>query len=934
MNGRRRFLYASVISVQDSPFLYPACPNCFSRLDQVCQRYTCHKCGCTTEAKNAHYRYKLSLRVTDENELFKIVVFGSCLDEYFGITADELQRYVQALRCDSEEQERDAAQTLLLQAIEFCFVGKNFIFGVKSSESKAEQLSYSHNSLLNLNRHEKDLVACQILLPNVDDVGCTVFSFYSRLLQSSALRSSHSTSQSTDCAGTPVDQPGSDFSSLCRSRRNRIKSRGGRNNLLSPWKLSFGLTSSGDSSGTEESSTVRLSNVLTNHSVEGRPSTEETCSVQPTNQPVQDAACVGSATKRSSKGKKMVQQLHCEFNRDVRWTETVPASSPRIKTNFRNKCTPMEVRSSEKNACSSLQDTATSQNNIFKTEGVCKTFSGLESSCSYSRDNELSFSYSSKKEFKSVPGDSDEEHEGVCSDQELSAVGDDLPFSESLSEFISKVDKEQNSTAQIGCEALRLSPGVVHNELIIGIANPLISSKSLTVISASGCSSNNLQPRHTTIYSNNEPSSCHSLASRLVGQVADRKDFSKCLETAPQGQENADLCASREERASPSKHKLDFKPHKGETCEKNEVQLVPESDERVHTSSLQDASNNSFQNSYNGSGDLFDSSENELDLVVKSVPSQLHPCASPDNVLFTRRVVNKPCISVTSAELLHRDPPLKRDNFILQKSYSFLISSDSDSEQENLDSQNFVPSSQSTPVLQQFSCIRSFCEKNAVVTSRSNSKSEKTMLPLQGNFLRQPTFNCSKSKTSQILSSAKVATSTCATLEDCGPFSPSADLFESDAEEFIPPSGTKLLPKTKVSTMPTGRPVEKKICNSIEKRHTVYNLTNSRKRQTNKYSLYSELEDTNERPSAVSVLPAEAASSTRAVNNTVCRLKPSACWTPTCSGNTNCLSVASDYQLYYSQGQTNASACDWSPELFAAEMIVTRRSDLVQKQLF
>lgn len=926
MNGRRRFLYASVISIQDSPFLYPACPNCFSRLVQVFQRYNCHKCGCATEAKNVHYRYKLSLRVADENELFKIAVFGSCLDEFFGITADELQRYVQELTCDSEERNREAAQNLLLQAIEFCFVGKSFIFGVKSSEGKAEQLSYSHNSLLNSNRHEIDLVACQILLPNAEDIGCTVFSFYNRLLQYAALRF-HSTSQSIDSVGTPVDQPGSDFSSLCRSRRNRIQSKGGRNNLLSPWKLSFGLASSGDYSITEESSAARLSNVLTNHSVDGRTPAEKPCFVQSTNQSFEDAERVASATKRSE-GKKLVQQLHCEFKRDVRWTEAIPASFPRLDTNFGNKFTPMRVWSSDKYDSSSLQDTATGQNTIFKTKVICKSFNGLEAPWSSCHDNELSFSYSSTKELESVAGESDEEHQGVCSDKEHSAAWDDLPFSESLSEFIEKVEKEKNSTTQLGCQALRLSPGVVHNELRIGIANLLCSSKPLTVNSPFGFSSNSLQPQHATTYSSIDRSSCHSLASSVVGQAADSNDFSKYLETGSEVQEKADLCVACEESASPPKHKLDLKVHKRDKCEKNELDLVPKSDEKAHTSSLQVSSNNSFQNSYNGSGDLFDSSENELDIVLESVHPQLDSCASPDSVLFTRHIVSKPCISLPSSNSLHRDPPLKQDSFILPKSRSFLISSQSDSDQENVDSQNFVPSSQSTPLLQQVSCIRSFCEKGDV-TSQSNSQSKKSILPLQGSFLRQPIF-----KPSQTLSSTKVTTSTCATLEDCGPFSPSADLFESDTEECIPPSGTKLLPKPKISIMPTGRPMKNnKICNSVDKRHSAHDKDNSSKQQTNKYSLYNELEATNEQPSAVLVCTTEAANCTSTVNNTVSRLKPSACWTPTCSGNTNCLSVASDYQLFYSQGQINASAGNWSPELFAEE-IVSRRSDLVQKQLF
>lgn len=55
-------------------------------------RFNCLKCDCTGEAEEAGYRYRLSLKVADTNDLFDITVFGSCLDPFFGITAGNLQR--------------------------------------------------------------------------------------------------------------------------------------------------------------------------------------------------------------------------------------------------------------------------------------------------------------------------------------------------------------------------------------------------------------------------------------------------------------------------------------------------------------------------------------------------------------------------------------------------------------------------------------------------------------------------------------------------------------------------------------------------------------------------------------------------------------------------------------------------------------------------
>ncbi|KFP58483.1 Nitric oxide-inducible gene protein [Cathartes aura] len=92
MNSVRRLLAASVISVQNSCFIYPACQKCFSRLILDSRRFNCLKCGCTGEAKDASYRYRLSLKIADTNDLFDVTVFGSCLDPFFGVTAENLQR--------------------------------------------------------------------------------------------------------------------------------------------------------------------------------------------------------------------------------------------------------------------------------------------------------------------------------------------------------------------------------------------------------------------------------------------------------------------------------------------------------------------------------------------------------------------------------------------------------------------------------------------------------------------------------------------------------------------------------------------------------------------------------------------------------------------------------------------------------------------------
>ncbi|NXP35922.1 DDIAS protein, partial [Leiothrix lutea] len=130
MNSVQGLLAASVISIQNSCFTYPACQNCFSRLILDSRRFHCLKCGCTGEAKDVSYRYRLSLKIADTNDLFDITVFGTCLDPFFGITAENLQRYIQDFNQLSGETNTESSTRALVHAVETCFIGKRFIFGV------------------------------------------------------------------------------------------------------------------------------------------------------------------------------------------------------------------------------------------------------------------------------------------------------------------------------------------------------------------------------------------------------------------------------------------------------------------------------------------------------------------------------------------------------------------------------------------------------------------------------------------------------------------------------------------------------------------------------------------------------------------------------------------------------------------------------------
>ncbi|XP_012580538.1 PREDICTED: DNA damage-induced apoptosis suppressor protein isoform X2 [Condylura cristata] len=181
MNKRRKFLLASVLALQNSSFLYPSCEKCFSRIILVSTRSKCPKCGSTGEAENVSYRYKLSLKIAESNRLFDITVFGSCLDTFFGLTATGLYRYLQDPNEIPGTLDSDTTQNLLTKAVETCFVGQCFIFGVTNFESHHGQGPDTSNFLkhsLDLKREVKALVACQILLPDPDQSNSDLSSIY------------------------------------------------------------------------------------------------------------------------------------------------------------------------------------------------------------------------------------------------------------------------------------------------------------------------------------------------------------------------------------------------------------------------------------------------------------------------------------------------------------------------------------------------------------------------------------------------------------------------------------------------------------------------------------------------------------------------------------------------------------------------------------
>ncbi|XP_058041202.1 DNA damage-induced apoptosis suppressor protein [Ahaetulla prasina] len=253
MNGGH-FLVASVISIQNSSFVYPSCHSCFSKVSLQFKRYHCQKCACSGDTKEANYRYRLSLEVADTHDVFEVTVFGSCLDTYFGVTAKGLQRYIEELNREAGEDGNDAVFGAVFHAVETCFVGKKFVFRIKGSDMP--YVVPSDKPLLQngrpRERSTKTLIACEMSLPHPGLVGYTVI-HYIKQKRSSPFKQSHEALRPPDHV-LASDHPSGELKSLHLSEDLDATQSSPKNGFFTLWPYSFGLTWSSTSSEDAEHS--------------------------------------------------------------------------------------------------------------------------------------------------------------------------------------------------------------------------------------------------------------------------------------------------------------------------------------------------------------------------------------------------------------------------------------------------------------------------------------------------------------------------------------------------------------------------------------------------------------------------------------------------------------------------------------------------------
>ncbi|KGL90199.1 Nitric oxide-inducible gene protein, partial [Charadrius vociferus] len=419
MTSVRRLLAASVISVQNSCFIYPACQKCFSRLILDSRRFNCLKCGCTGEAKDASYRYRLSLKIADTNDLFDITVFGSCLDPFFGVTAENLQRCIQDLSQLSGETNIDVSPGVLVQAVENCFIGKRFIFGVKGCAREHGGHSAASSILQNcsrINRSTKTLTACQIFMPNAAVTGFTVISYFHRLLQSAKFRSCNNSSSLLDASSAPIDEPVCELSSLSSLSRNSCSVQSsGRESFLGFWQQSFSLTSSVAWVTAEDFPTLEVGKLVSEqHEQEGRPVSAESCSVSLNKQTLWDSLFFSSSVKEGNK------EEGNEFSSQPRRTDSISTTDE------------LERISSSKTECSRGNSSRLLQHPL---ELGVKSIYPKTKSRNYSYPEKSHSSLFYKRDASAS------RHINVAGVPQMDSVlWDELPFSESLNEFLARIE--------------------------------------------------------------------------------------------------------------------------------------------------------------------------------------------------------------------------------------------------------------------------------------------------------------------------------------------------------------------------------------------------------------------------------------------------------------------------------------------------------------
>uniref|UniRef100_U3KN96 DNA damage induced apoptosis suppressor n=1 Tax=Oryctolagus cuniculus TaxID=9986 RepID=U3KN96_RABIT len=394
---------------------------------------SCPKCGSTDEAENASYRYKLSLKVAESNKLFVITVFGSCLDTFFGLTATGLHRYIQDPCKILDILDSDTTQSLLTKAVETCFVGQSFIFGVTNFETQRGQSSDSSNFLQQCYDHKREvkaLVACQIILPDPSVAGFTVIDYFHQLLQTANFRKPHCASQSPNSHLLTSDHSNSDLSSTYGSDSTSYFFESCYREKVSRfWQPSLELTSIGSQhTDNDDFSALEQNKVIgTFHQNRKYFSFAEATDSNSCHDPIQGSWSLVSYMDKNSTAEKLDVEIGLQTNQ----LSTLPSSYHDVGLTDSNLFLLSKREPLDSNNTKSFHNVMEIKNRYTQCELPCNQHQDADSP-THLQEKSLYYSPSPLKLEEITSGSQD------CD----SKIWDDLPFSESLNKFLAVVESE------------------------------------------------------------------------------------------------------------------------------------------------------------------------------------------------------------------------------------------------------------------------------------------------------------------------------------------------------------------------------------------------------------------------------------------------------------------------------------------------------------
>ena len=92
MAERKTLLTVTITDVSDKPLTYPACPNCYAKIEQQAadNMSYCTKCKRLMSECSVIYRYCLVVTVDDASMSANVAVFGSSLNKLLGSTPKQM----------------------------------------------------------------------------------------------------------------------------------------------------------------------------------------------------------------------------------------------------------------------------------------------------------------------------------------------------------------------------------------------------------------------------------------------------------------------------------------------------------------------------------------------------------------------------------------------------------------------------------------------------------------------------------------------------------------------------------------------------------------------------------------------------------------------------------------------------------------------------